>query len=654
MPEILETNVKIKADASSLKKETKESISALEKLQEKYKQVSNELSRAFATKANANTIQALANQRNELQKTISTIKASGITEETSGMQDYVNAFDNKTIDKFGSSVSGAGDNVNSLSKKLAQLANRMRTLYYSSPDMQKKLGLTGEDFELGKGEKGVKSILNGLKKITLAMIGIRTVFSAISRSMSTYLAQNTELKTKIDALYYALGSMLAPILEWIVNLFLKLLACINAIVKGLGFAGINMTNFGKSAAKASKSLAPFDEINNISENSGGGDGGLGSALDGLNAKSKILDFLEAKAKEILAIILGIVTAIALVKLGLDALTATGIGLAVAGIVSLIQDLIDFINDPSWKNFIKILLDIGVIVAGLAIAFGLVTGPWAIALAALGALVLLFKDDIAEIIANLTKGIGEKFEAMVTAVTELWKALVEGIKNSGFNLKNDLHQLWENIKTGGVQLWEQLKLELSRTWTQIKNLCTNTWTSMKSIIDNAWSSISTYSISAWNNIKNALTNVWNGMWNVVRGVLNKIIGGVESMVNSCIRGINSLTSGLRSLGNAVLRAIGISGFSFGSISTISLPRLATGTNFVPQDMVAQLHQGEAVIPKRFNEEQFMNSEETNRLLSTLIEIVESKEFKAYVSSSDVGRASTEFINNQSRLLGRSVI
>ena len=213
MPEILETNVKIKADASSLKKETKESISALEKLQEKYKQVSNELSRAFATKANANTIQALANQRNELQKTISTIKASGITEETSGMQDYVNAFDNKAIDKFGSSVSGAGDNVNSLSKKLAQLANRMRTLYYSSPDMQKKLGLTGEDFELGKGEKGVKSILNGLKKITLAMIGIRTVFSAISRSMSTYLAQNTELKTKIDALYYALGSMLAPILE---------------------------------------------------------------------------------------------------------------------------------------------------------------------------------------------------------------------------------------------------------------------------------------------------------------------------------------------------------------------------------------------------------------------------------------------------------
>jgi len=126
-----------------------------------------------------------------------------------------------------------------------------------------------------------------------------------------------------------------------------------------------------------------------------------------------------------------------------------------------------------------------------------------------------------------------------------------------------------------------------------------------------------------------------------------------MVNGCIRGINKLTQGIRGLGNSVLRLIGVS-FSFGELSTISLPRLNTGTNFVPKDMIAQLHQGEAVIPKKFNEEQFINGVETNRLLMQLIDVVDSKEFKAYVSSSDVGRASTEFINNQSRLLGRSVI
>jgi len=206
-------NVKIEANASSLKKETKESISSLDKLQAKYKEVSSELSRAFATKASAETIQTLANQRNELSKTISLIKSSGITSETAGMHDYVNAFDNKTVDKFGSSVTGAADNVKGLSGKIAQLAERMRQLYNNSPDMQRRLGLNGDAFNFNESEKPLKNILTGVKKVALAIIGIRTIFSAISRSMNTYLAQNTELKTKIDSIYYALGSMLAPILE---------------------------------------------------------------------------------------------------------------------------------------------------------------------------------------------------------------------------------------------------------------------------------------------------------------------------------------------------------------------------------------------------------------------------------------------------------
>lgn len=157
------------------------------------------------------------------------------------------------------------------------------------------------------------------------------------------------------------------------NLFAKLLSYINAVAKGLGLAGINMKGFGKAASKASKSLAGFDEINNLTENSGGSGAGLADAFSGLEGNAKVLEFLEAKAKEILALILGIIAAITAVKLGLDALKATGVGLAVAGIVSLIQDVIAYIKDPSWENFMKILIDIGVIIAGLAIAFGAVTG-----------------------------------------------------------------------------------------------------------------------------------------------------------------------------------------------------------------------------------------------------------------------------------------
>lgn len=78
MPEILETNVKIKADASSLKKEANESIDALEQLKQKYEEVSAELSRAFANHGKAEYIAALTDQRNELMHLINDIKSGAV------------------------------------------------------------------------------------------------------------------------------------------------------------------------------------------------------------------------------------------------------------------------------------------------------------------------------------------------------------------------------------------------------------------------------------------------------------------------------------------------------------------------------------------------------------------------------------------------
>ena len=646
MPEILETNVKIKADASSLKKESSESIEALEKLQEKYKQVSATLSQAFAQNGKAAYISALTEQRNELSRLIADLKSGTIEAGNSAIQEALGNIDTSGVDDVKDKVEEVNDALGDVKRTQDEVNNNWDT-------------------------SGLNGLLGGIKKIAFSMIGIRTVYSAISKSMNAYLAQNDELKAKIDSIYYTLGSLLAPILEWLVNLFATLLSYLNAFLKGLGLAGIQLRSAakatGKAAKDASKALASFDEINNLNSDTSGGSGagGIGDPFKDVETNNPVIDWIERKAKEILAIILGIVAAITAVKLGLDIIKSLGVGVAVAGIVALVQDLVELIRNPSWENFIQVLIDIGVVVAGLAIAFGAVTGGWAIALTALAALVLLFKDDIAKILVNLAEGVlewfgelreklKEKWNDMVSSARTLWRALKDAIKESGFNLKSDLTQLWENIKSGSVEIWKQIKLELSRTWDQLKTDAINKITNMRTNIINAWNLIKSTTTSVFNSIRDSMSNIWNGIWNVVRGILNKIIGGVEGMVNGCIIGINSLTSGLRKLGNAVLKAIGISGFSLSSLSTISLTRLETGTNYVPQDMIAQLHQGEAVVPKKFNEQQFMNTEETNRLLGVLIDVVDSKEFRAYISSKEIGRASVDYINQQSRIMGGSIV
>ena len=72
---------------------------------------------------------------------------------------------------------------------------------------------------------------------------------------------------------------------------------------------------------------------------------------------------------ILSVMAGVTAGLLAWKLGLSGLKALGIGVAIAGIVYTIQAIIDYLKDPSWENFGKIITGIGVAIAGIAIAFG---------------------------------------------------------------------------------------------------------------------------------------------------------------------------------------------------------------------------------------------------------------------------------------------
>lgn len=119
-----------------------------------------------------------------------------------------------------------------------------------------------------------RSLLKSVSKYTLALYGIRSAFYGVRNVTNEYLnSQNAaaqQLKVNMDYIKYALGSMLAPVMNYITNLIYKFLQAIQAVVyyftKVNIFANATSKSIGgatKAAKELKKQMQGFDELNNI-------------------------------------------------------------------------------------------------------------------------------------------------------------------------------------------------------------------------------------------------------------------------------------------------------------------------------------------------------------------------------------------------------
>lgn len=231
-----------------------------------------------------------------------------------------------------------------------------------------------------KSLKNAEALTKKLKKVGLAVFSIRSAYSLVSRASSAYLSKDTELAEKLQSVWVGLGSLMAPVLEYVSNILLKALGYLDAFIYALtkqSFIAKANAKIIKNQAKAQKDLnkqtATFDEINKASSTTSAGASKGAGTIDVPELNENIVkklqdmaywiqknwDFLKELGKE-LGVVFGVVAIGKILnnigKLiggeGLGGLastlgslpTAVTIGITIAGIAYTIYNVVKLKKD----------------------------------------------------------------------------------------------------------------------------------------------------------------------------------------------------------------------------------------------------------------------------------------------------------------------
>lgn len=430
--------IKTKIDSSGIEGQLEQVNEKIKIQEEKYKNTKDSLNEITnSLKTNNAEVEGMVSNYEKLNSIIKDMQTKADSPKglsTSGYDEL-----NKYIaerEKLGNSIDKVNAKIvkeESQQKKLT-LSLKQQKLQYDQL-IGKKQKLEVEAFKkntinVGKMNDGIKQSIKSLSRYALALFSLSTIYSFLSSSANSWLSSNDlgakQLSANIEYMKWAIGKSLQPVIETLVSWMYKLLQLIgmvaNALFKVNIFSKASSKDFesskkstagiAKNTKEASNNLASFDKLDVLQENKDSKSGGGSdftmptTDLSGMDIEvPKWMQWILDNGDLIISIIGGVTAAILLLKLGVGGLISLGIGIAIAGVIYLIQSVIKYLKDPSFENFGKVLAGIGLIIAGIAIAFG----AWPVAIA--GALVAIIGIIISnwEKIKNFALGIGQWIE-----------------------------------------------------------------------------------------------------------------------------------------------------------------------------------------------------------------------------------------------------
>lgn len=501
-------------------------------------------------------------------------KQSQISDELKRQEDILKE-QNKQAEKIGKKYAEITDKVLDEERALAAARDR-------AGELQKQIAEQEKAPEIIKATSdAVEKFSMRVKKLAKRVL-VFTVIASALRKLKTWftnvLKTNDQAQKAFAQLKAALLTLAQPIVNVLIPAFVAFVQILARVVAGLArlvsalfgtsvkasadaAKALNdetkaIKGAGSAAKKAGKSLAAFDEINQLSDSSSGGGASLDPDFSIFDEADKRFDKI---AKAVALIGAGLLAWKISDKLpgilGTVMQKIAGIAIACGGLI-LIWDAVSdaFENGINWGNLGELLLGATALVGGLALAFGKVGAGIGVVIAG-GALLITAFNDIATNGTNLKNTLallaglvltGLGFFILTGSVIPLVIAGILAVIAAVLALTGNLEEFAVNLKEnilGGIIDF-------------ITGVFTGDW-----------------------------EKAWDGVKKIFKGIWNSIVIVVESAINIMIKGINWLISKLNTIHFDIPDWVPIiGGKSFGihinPVAEVKLPRLATGAVIPP--------------------------------------------------------------------------
>ena len=531
---------------------------------------------------------------NELQQAVDNFYGKVEQEPSSNIADKIapKNVNNKTLKDIGEKADESSNKVKKLANSMSSLGTISKMVSSKGFDVLKR---KFDSFTKNFG-KSISSNIGQIKKLALGLLGVRTVMSVLTKAVNAYLSFDSELQDSISNSWNMLGSLLAPAIEFVANAFatatnyiyrfVQALTGIDLVARANAKALQTQANKTKKLADAQRGLLGMDEITNLPTESKGADVAQ-ITVGEIKPKGIFNDLLDAfkKQKWHLA---GEIIAEGITK-GLRSINWNVVREKAEELGHNIASFLNGVFELDWRQ------------VGLTLANGFNTAidffygfvkeiEW-------GRLGSGIGDAITQFIETFDyKKLANGITTLVTGVFDLMRSALVHLDTEklGNNIIDFLETIdWIKIAESFVKLlFEAIYKVMVLKLTMFTKIGNDIRDKLKDGIEKLGNKI-----GGW---------MGDGVASYLKTAFNLVIEKINNK-------LSSLTTPLSAIGKITGREVDTGKFQ--------IPYLSTGTPNIESEGLYHLHEGEMVVPKRYNPntDGYNNGADNKQIIDLLVSL-----------------------------------